>query len=246
VVGYGLIISAVAIVVRLVWVFTSAYWLNLFSIRRHKGNGGESTRRTNLPWRNVLIVGWTGTRGVLSLATAMALPLTLDNGSPFPYRHLILFIAFVVIFVTLVVQGLTLPPLIRLLGVKPRNDERKEEMELQLLMADCTLDYINHHLAVDIAPELKEQLTRRQLHAVARFKKGIEDLKNAPDNGDASAILPVHQIVSAQKEIIRFQRQLLLTLHHKGSFGDEAIRKMERELDIEDLRLHVQQEKGPV
>ena len=127
--GYGLLISLVTIIVRIIWVFAGAYWHNIFK----KGASGQSISGEDdqQTWKNVLIVAWTGTRGVISLATALAIPLTLLDGSAFPKRNSIIFLAFIVIFVTLVVQGLSLPLLIRWLGIKPQTHPAREEKELQ-------------------------------------------------------------------------------------------------------------------
>ncbi|MDB5192848.1 MAG: Na+/H+ antiporter, partial [Segetibacter sp.] len=100
-VGYGLLISLVTIVIRIVWVFAGAY--HPLFIKRKKSSVNETSDPVS--WKNVLIVAWTGTRGVVSLATALALPLTLNTGAAFPKRHSILLLAFIVILVTLVVQG---------------------------------------------------------------------------------------------------------------------------------------------
>ena len=98
---YGIIISFVTILIRLIWIFPSAYLPRLLfkSIRRSEPDPG---------WRSVFLVGWSGMRGVVSLASALAIPLLLEDGSPFPHRNLILFITFIVILVTLVLQGLSL------------------------------------------------------------------------------------------------------------------------------------------
>ncbi|MBA4187839.1 MAG: Na+/H+ antiporter [Planctomycetaceae bacterium] len=104
-------ISAVVIFTRLVWMYPAAYiprWLDRRFLSSHDAYP---------PWRSVTVVGWTGMRGVVSLAAALALPRTCVNGSPFPEREMIQFLTFGVIFVTLVGQGLTLPLVIRVLGV---------------------------------------------------------------------------------------------------------------------------------
>src|SRR6516165_3000192 len=113
------------IVVRIVWVFTSTYLLRLMSASLRKSDPYPV-------WQNVTIVAWTGMRGVVSLAAALAVPLTLENGSPFPGRDLILFLTFVVILATLVVQGLSLPPIIRWLKVEDDGLTDKEEREARL------------------------------------------------------------------------------------------------------------------
>src|SRR6266481_4603084 len=125
-VWYALLISLAVIVIRILWVFPANYLPRLVfkKVCRHDPYP---------PWRHVTIVAWTGMRGVVSLAAALALPLTLrDSTTPFPGRDLILFLTFVVILATLVLQGLSLPPLIRWLGVKDDGSMEKEEREARL------------------------------------------------------------------------------------------------------------------
>ncbi len=103
---YGLIISLIVIVVRLLWIYPVAHLPRWFS---------EKARRDPSPgWKNPLIIGWAGMRGVVSLATALSIPVMMNSQAEFPMRNLIIFITFVVIFVTLVFQGLTLPLIIKL------------------------------------------------------------------------------------------------------------------------------------
>src|SRR5207244_864393 len=110
-VWYALVISLAVILIRILWVFPSTYLQRLlFKVIREKDPYPS--------WRHVTIVAWTGMRGVVSLAAALALPLMIQDGSPFPGRDLILFLTFIVILATLVVHGLSLPPLIRWLGIK--------------------------------------------------------------------------------------------------------------------------------
>src|SRR6516165_650823 len=109
-VWHGVLISCAAIVVRIAWVFVSTYLLRFMSASLRKRDAYPA-------WQNVAVVAWTGMRGVVSLAAALAVPLTLSDGRPFPGRDYILFITFCVILATLVLQGLTLPVLIRHLGV---------------------------------------------------------------------------------------------------------------------------------
>src|SRR3990172_4762899 len=109
-IGVGVVLSLVAIAVRLAWVFPGAYLPRLLVPRLGRPEPPP-------PWQRVLVVGWSGMRGIVSLAAALALPLATDSGAPFPERDLLVFLAFVVILVTLVVPGLTLAPLARLLRV---------------------------------------------------------------------------------------------------------------------------------
>jgi CPA1 family monovalent cation:H+ antiporter len=108
---YGALFSALVIVLRMIWMFPGAYIAHV--IRRRVLH-----QKVQMPLaRQIFVVGWTGMRGVVALAAAISLPEVLADGSPFPQRNLILFLTFSVILVTLVLQGLTLPPLIRALGL---------------------------------------------------------------------------------------------------------------------------------
>ncbi|MCW3122745.1 MAG: Na+/H+ antiporter, partial [Flavipsychrobacter sp.] len=139
--GYGVLITTVAILVRIIWVFPGAYipvWLSK-KAHRHK---------VDIDWRYVAIISWTGMRGVVSLASALAIPLTLANGNAFPQRDMILFITFCVIFLTLVVHGLSLRILIRFLKIKPDpKHELHEENRIRKIIATEALAYIDAKIA---------------------------------------------------------------------------------------------------
>lgn len=234
-IGYGLIVSLVTIVVRMLWVFAGAYLVKWMS--RKKINAGDD-QNTDDTWKNVLIVAWTGTRGVISMATALALPLTLYDGKLFPQRHLIIFVAFVVIFVTLVVQGFSLPPLIRLLGVKPAVAEDKEEKELQLFVVNGTLHFIDEGLYPKPEEWIRKDL-KWKYEQLADKLTGEISTHSLNENREGQ--LPVRTLTAAQKaqiEIGLFQRDLLLQVHKEGRFSDAAIREVERDLDIDELKLN--------
>jgi monovalent cation/hydrogen antiporter len=224
---YGLIVAGVTIAVRILWVFVASY--SFFkSVNKH------STEQTDT-WKNVLIVAWTGTRGVVSLATALALPLTLSDGVAFPLRSLILFLAFVVIFVTLVVQGLSLPILIRLLRVKSHG-HAEEERDLRYLMATNVISFIEHELSATINEQIKMQVKRPYREITRALSKEIkndvrEDINVHTQSESSSLII-------AKKEIQQFQRQLLINFHKSGTFHQSTIRRLEQELDYEELQLN--------
>src|SRR6266704_2204656 len=121
----ALLISLAVVLIRILWVFPATYLPRLIFKKLCKHDPYPK-------WQHVTIVAWTGMRGVVSLAAALALPDTKQGGSPFPGRDLILFLTFVVILATLVVQGLSLPPLIRWLGIKDDGSMEKEEREARL------------------------------------------------------------------------------------------------------------------
>ncbi len=151
---YALLISLAVIVLRILWVFPATYLPRLIFRRMCR-------RDPDPAWQQVTIVAWTGMRGVVSLAAALALPLTLPDGTPFPGRDLILFLTFIVIFATLVVQGLSLPPLIRWLGVKDDGSMEKEEREARLQANRAALARLNEIAEAD--PARLEALQRLRI-----------------------------------------------------------------------------------
>ncbi len=235
---YGLIISIVTIVIRIVWVFAGAYHQRIFN--RKKTGDDENDEAVN--WKNVLIVAWTGTRGVVSLATALALPLTLNNGAEFPKRHSILLLAFTVILVTLVIQGLTLPLLIKLLKIKSEKPLlQKEENELNLLLAESSLHFINNDFKDDVDENMLERIKKQYEfnYNILANKKGDYRQRKESD----SQLNSMNQFLKAQMEIVKFQRELLIKFQNEDRFSEEALAKAERELDIEELRLNSMMQK---
>ena len=237
-VGYGLIISVVTIIVRMIWVFGGVYVFRIFNRDKKEHNTISPYQDRLGDWKNVLIVAWTGTRGVITMALALALPLNLYNGNAFPQRHLIVFVCFVVVFVTLVVQGFSLPLLIRLLDVKPSINDDKEEKELQLYIVNSTLHFIDYEFYPKPAEQTRVEL-KKKFEQVAR--KLVNEINIHTRNENQEEQLPVRTLTEMQKaqiEIGLFQRELLLTLHKEGRFSDAAIRKVERDMDIEELKMN--------
>lgn len=235
-IGYGLIISVVTILVRIAWVFAGAYYPK--ASRAKKPHPGVALEDPEIAWKNVMIVAWTGTRGVVSLAAALALPLGLPDGTAFPQRNLVLFLAFVVIFVTLMIQGFSLPLLIRLLGVKPQQENTRERKELQLLMARSTIDFISHEFPIPLEDKIRDQIRKSYEQRADQLANDLDSIKRDAGKEGLSPFIPFGQMLAAQLEIARFQRNLLIKLHKEGRFSDDAIRKIEREFDIEDMRLN--------
>jgi CPA1 family monovalent cation:H+ antiporter len=200
---------------------------------------GESTLKVpDNTWKNVLVVAWTGTRGVISLAAALALPLFLQNGEAFPKRDAIIFMAFVVIIVTLVVQGLTLPLLIKWLKLKPEDYTGAEEKELELYLASHTVHYIEHELRGYLNKTETEELINKYQGIITELTTEIRRQKQAVQrNADPSA-LPADPLQHAKSAISKYQRTLLLKMHKEAMFSDAAIRKVERNLDINELKLN--------
>ncbi|MES2374237.1 MAG: Na+/H+ antiporter [Bacteroidota bacterium] len=236
-IGYGVVISVVTIMVRILWVFAGAYVTKMF---RPKKIDEETTpaEAEPIPWKNILIIAWTGTRGVLSLATALALPLVLRTGKAFPQRHMILFLAFVVIFVTLVVQGLSLPWLIRVLNIKPDTNESKEQKELQLHILQSTIHFIDKDLPVRLDHDAREQLKHKYNARADKLSKEIRIHKRNENKDNPIPVEVVTPILNAQIEIGKFQRELLIKIHKEGAYSDVAIKEVQRDMDIDDLKLN--------
>ncbi|RAK00218.1 sodium/proton antiporter (CPA1 family) [Larkinella arboricola] len=234
---YSVAVSVVTIVIRILWVFFSTYYPRLLGRSAStNGTASDPNKQPNeIDWRNVLIVAWTGTRGVISLATALALPLTLANGQLFPQRPLILFLAFVVILVTLVLQGLTLPLLVRLLGVKPQNEQAREAQSLELLLASRALKYLEHDFPMPLSGGHKQALIRRYQLLVNELGATLNEAEPASNPaGDHSS---VNEMRTAERTLSEYQQALLVELARENRFSDDVLRAAERRLDLEMARL---------
>lgn len=224
---YGAIISAAVIVGRILWVYPGAY------IPRLSKKIREREPEVNL--KLVTIVAWSGMRGVVSLAAALALPLTAGN-EPFPNRSLILFLTFTVIFSTLVLQGLTLRPLIKLLGVKVDGHEHEIEQQARLKIASSVIEHIEENYSIALNDEVLNQIKTKYEIRIQRIRKDQSQLSKKIND---QQIIELHRI---QQELLAIERQLAISLRNLGTIGDETLRKIEYELDLEETRLII--EKG--
>ncbi len=241
-IGYGLLISLVTIIIRILWVFAGAYHQSLLT-RKAKNDPSKEDSTEAVSWKNVLIVAWTGTRGVVSMATALALPFTLQSGGPFPQRDLILFLAFIVILVTLVVQGLTLPLLIRWLKIKPVSHlQKQEEKDLQLTLTENIIGFIKGEFPLELDDDVMEQL-RKRYEINYNILSQTKNRNRVEKQEKVTQLIFKKHMLAAQLEIIKYQRELLLRYQKEGSFNEDAISKAEAELDVEELRLNTLVEK---
>jgi CPA1 family monovalent cation:H+ antiporter len=223
---YGVIISLVAIVVRIVWVYPGAYLPRICSkkIREKESSPG---------WKPIFVIGWSGMRGVVSLASALAVPFTLTDGTSFPHRDLILFITFVVILFTLVLQGLSLPFLIRVLKIEVQEeDEESQKLSIRLRLANAVLDHIETEYAqeassIDAFNRLKERY-ERMVEITNRKLEKEEGKEIAP------AFLPRYRQLLL--ELVKVQRQELAHMRRDNLFSEELLRSKEFELDLEEAR----------
>jgi monovalent cation/hydrogen antiporter len=221
----GAVFSAGVILLRMVWVYPGAFVSNF--IRRRLLHQSEP-----LPGpRTVFILGWTGMRGVVALAAAISLPEFLENGAPFPQRNLIIFLTFCVIFVTLVFQGLSLPPLIRWLGLADSGAIDPEEDRARRDMIEAALAYLESARESD-GPEFEpvyDELIHVQRHRLNRL-----DAKE----GAAADHDPRHydRYIELTRKIRALQRATILNLRNQNQINDETLRKLEYELDLLDTQ----------
>lgn len=223
---YGVIISLVTIIVRIVWVYPGAYLPRMCSkkIRQKEENPG---------WKPVFIIGWSGMRGVVSLASALAVPFSLTNGAAFPHRDLILFITFVVILFTLVLQGLSLPLLIRALAIEVQEeDEESQRLSIRLRLANAVLDHIETEYSAEAASiDAFNRLKERYERMVDITNKKLEKEEGKEM---APSFLPRYRQLLL--ELVKVQRQELAHMRRDNLFAEELLRSKEFELDLEEAR----------
>jgi Na+/H+ antiporter len=223
----GLIISGVVILVRIAWVGPAAYLPRLF----HSAAAGRAGDPAP-PWPQLAVMAWSGMRGVVSLAAAFALPFALGEESAFPGRNYILFIAFSVILVTLVVQGLTLPLLIRALGLQADGTEDEEERTARLEANKAAIEFIEKLRAEGkFAPDRVDRLRAEYDERVGQLELCAQN----PDDCRGEIATPQYQRL--QREALRVERQTVIRLRNQRVINDDALRRIQRDLDLAEARL---------
>ena len=222
---YGLGFSAVMIAVRMGWVFGETYLV--YAVRRWM----QKEQVANPEPRRLIVIGWGGMRGVLSLAAAVSLPYALPDGSMFPQRSMIIYLAFCLIVATLVVQGLTLPVLIRRLGLSEPVGMKAEEQEARRVLLREALVHLDRKRSKnrDQSAMLGELIAgyQQRLDAMpAEREKRMQGLVDQARRSDA--IL----------EVLQAERAALIRLWDEGLIDDEVLRTLQRELDLEESRVH--------
>jgi CPA1 family monovalent cation:H+ antiporter len=214
-IGFGLIVAAAVVLIRIGWIFATSYAAAFLSRRR--------AQRRMPGWRGLFILSWAGMRGSVSLAAALALPVD------FPARDLIVFAAFVVILVTLVGQGLSLPFVIRRLHLPADTGFAEEEARARQLATEAALVRIDGlakrwpgHLP------LVDQLRQRYEHRT-------EHMNHDPNDEAADQELLEHREI--RHEVIEAERLAVIHMRDTGEISDDVLRRLERELDLEELRM---------
>jgi CPA1 family monovalent cation:H+ antiporter len=225
-IGQAALVSGAVILLRIVWVFV------VMLVPRGSRNCLRGRGEGRPPPSHVAVVAWSGMRGGVALAAALAIPLTVAGGSPFPNRDLVIYLAFATILVTLVVQGITLPWLIRALGVEPDHSDGQEELAARMSAADAALARVEELREVDWTYEDTLERVRAMFdYRRRRFAAQVDG------NGHESYEERSSQYVAVMLEAIGAQRNALLELRDAGRIGDEVMRRVERELDLEESRL---------
>jgi CPA1 family monovalent cation:H+ antiporter len=220
-VGQGALVSAVVVAVRLGWGFSVPYLVRLVDRRP-----SQVLRRVGA--RERLMIGWSGMRGAVSLAAALALPLD------FPMRNLILFLTFSVIFATLVVQGLTLPTLIRRLNFEQDDAEEREEIRARLAATHAALDRLDELAGADWTRDD----TVERLHGLYEFRRRRLKARGGylEDDGTEDRSQAYQRLL---RELLQAQRQAIVRLRNQGQISNDVMHRIERELDLEDTRLEI-------
>jgi len=215
------VINLALILVRIVWIFRAEH----FPFLRHK----PTTPPPN--WRHTAIVAWTGIRGVDSMAAAMALPLATNSNTPFPGRDLILFHTFTVILVTLVFQGLSLPFLIRCLGVVDDGANKKEELRARLAAVQAALSHLNQFKGKSDG--------RILLRLRTEFENRMHDLQfQATTDEQVPAAIKSPTYEQMLSEALLAERSMVLQLRNEQIISDSVLRRIQRDLDLAELRLN--------
>jgi CPA1 family monovalent cation:H+ antiporter len=224
-VGDALLISLAVILLRVLWVFPATYLPRLLFKKLCQHDPHPK-------WQHVAVVAWTGLRGVVSLAAALALPLRVGDDSPFPGRDLILFLTFIVILVTLVVQGLSLPPLIRWLGIKDDGAMEREERNARLQANQAALARLN---------EIAER-DPTKADALQRLRIEYEDhIRQVAGDDPEAAGTPLRLFSLAYErlshEALRVERRTIVQLRNQDVISDEVLRRIQRDIDLAEARL---------
>jgi CPA1 family monovalent cation:H+ antiporter len=230
----------VVLLLRPLWLWLTEHLPQSLHTRlggQETDDGRSSATSTRLNGREIIVLSWAGTRGVISLAAIFALPLTTDSGAPFPDRELLLFCAFLAVLVTLVGQGLTFAPLVRALGLRADEaDQARLRNQARVAAAEAALAKIDE-IALEEHDDVEEQALaamRTQLkNRLARYRSRLELLQNA-EAGEIPMSPQYEANLRVRRAVIEAQRNELLRLRDLGLLPDESLRILERELDHEE------------
>ena len=223
----AVLVSVVVIAARLVWINTVPYVIRALDRRP-----SQVARRVG--WRPRFVVGWSGLRGAVSLAAALALP------TDFPERDLLIFLTLAVIFATLVLQGLTLPPLIRLLDVQDDGQGDREELHARKTATQAALEHLRGLEGADgMRPDTIERMIALYEFRRRRLTQRAETFHGRERSEDEDLDERSHTYQGLVRGVLDVQRARVVELRDEGTISDEVMHALERELDLEDQRLEI-------
>jgi CPA1 family monovalent cation:H+ antiporter len=221
--GYAAAVSAAVVITRMVWQHTIVFVTRTLDRR-------ASVRARRGSWQARTVIGWAGMRGAVSLAAALALD------PDFPQRDLIVFLTFSVIFVTLVLQGLTLPPLIRWLGVTDDGtEEAKEDLKARLVATKAALARIDELLE----EEWTRNETLERMRGMYEYRKRRLGARTGMVEAEEDFEDRSFTYQTMVREVLEAQRREVVRLRNEGTISNDVMHRIERELDLEDERLEI-------
>jgi CPA1 family monovalent cation:H+ antiporter len=211
---YALLVTGTVILTRVVWLPIFA-WRN-----RHK------------PFTHTFLISWAGMRGAVSLAAALAIPLTTDAGAPFPERELIIFLTFGVILGTLVLQGLSLPALIRALQIEPDHSEEEEDAQARIRAAEAAIARLEQLVGEDwVRDDTAERLRGLYNFRRNRFTSRFDEESDGAIEEQSQAYQRL------RRELLDAERDAVTALGRTGEISGDVANRVRRDLDLEDARL---------
>jgi CPA1 family monovalent cation:H+ antiporter len=222
---WGFLVTAAVVVTRIVWgpILTLLPKLLFPRLRHGRVTAGQPA-----------VVAWSGMRGAVSLAAALAIPLSTDAGAPFPERDLIIFLTFCVILGTLVVQGLTLPAVIRAFRIEPDHLDEREDAKARIKAADAALARLEE---LEVEDWVRDD-TAERLRGLYGFRKNR--FASRFDDGDDGAIEQQSQSYQRlRRELLEAERSAIVDLRRQGVISSDVERRLQRDLDLEDARLEI-------
>jgi monovalent cation/hydrogen antiporter len=222
-IGYAAAVTASVTAARFLWIVPGTY-ITAYSRSR--------SRPIQNPGRASVLLGWSGMRGAVSLAAALALPLTTDSGDHFPSRELIIFLTFGVILGTLVIQGLTLPAVVRVLGIEDEGRAEKEETKARLFAAEAALERLEELADEDwVREDTLERMRGLFGFRRERFRRRFDP---ESDGEVESRSLDYQRLV---RELLAAEREAVFELRRERRIDDQVMRRVIRDLDLEEARL---------
>jgi CPA1 family monovalent cation:H+ antiporter len=222
---WGAVIALTVMVVRFLWVFPATYIPRWASARLRE-------RDPVPPVSYIVLVAWTGMRGAVSLAAALAIPLTTDAGAPFPGRDLIVFLVYVTILATILAQGFSLAPLIRALGIEDDGLQDKLEVKARVKAAKRAIARVDELAGEEwVRDQTATRMRDLYQFRIRRFRARFDD----EDDGELEMGSLAYQRL--RREVLEAERAEIIRLRNEGYINDQVMHRIERDLDLEDTRL---------